>query len=323
MLPVERIKWIPSVACREGSQTELHGPPAASLFCQIALILHWKKQRYWSGRMVDTQQSPVNEQILREYEKLIRQTHPDRVQVWPLISGHDTKIGQYKGWVVVAFHNTRNSGMTTTDGLGELSRQLIGFDQITPDNRRTVRKNLERHFLLSQSDAVVLVDAHGRLFDELEIMKRRHECSMGLTPMKIFLSHKGADKPLVREFKNALGTLGFDPWLDEEAMPAGTNLERGIKKGFKDSCAAIFFITSNYKDENYLATEIDYAIQEARAKGDQFSIITLVFSIGRDKGTVPALLSSNVWKEPQSQLEALQKIVRTLPVQVGDVYWKR
>ena len=74
--------------------------------------------------------------------------------------------------------------------------------------------------------------------------------------MRIFLSHKGADKPRVREYKKTLEALGFDPWLDEDAMTAGTNLERGLLEGFKTSCAAVFFITPNYVDENYLASEV-------------------------------------------------------------------
>ena len=39
---------------------------------------------------------------------------------------------------------------------------------------------------------------------------------------RVFLSHRGKDKELVRKFKRILELLGFDPWLDEDAMPAGT-----------------------------------------------------------------------------------------------------
>lgn len=38
---------------------------------------------------------------------------------------------------------------------------------------------------------------------------------------KVFLSHKGIDKEKVTEFKSTLELLGYDPWLDEDAMPAG------------------------------------------------------------------------------------------------------
>jgi hypothetical protein len=140
------------------------------------------------------------------------------------------------------------------------------------------------------------------------------ESIMELRPQRIFLSHKGIDKPLIREYKYTLELLGFDTWLDEDALTAGTELERGILKGFKDSCAAIFFITHNYKDENYLATEIDYAIAEKRDKGERFSIITLVLN---DEAKVPGLLSRYVWKTPASQLEAIREIIKALPIKLG------
>ena len=94
-------------------------------------------------------------------------------------------------------------------------------------------------------------------------------------------------------------------------------------KGFEDSCAAIFFITitPNYKDGNYLATEVDYAIQEKRKKGDKFSIITLVLQEAQSDN-VPALLHRYVWKQPNGDLEAIREILKALPIQTGDVYWK-
>ena len=140
--------------------------------------------------------------------------------------------------------------------------------------------------------------------------------------MKIFLSHKGFNKPMVRQFKTTLTLLGFDPWLDEDAMPAGTNLERGILKGFTNSCAAVFFVTPEFKDENFLATEVDYAIKEKRAKAEKFAIITLLFGNGTAKGSIPDLLHGYVWKEPKTDLEALQEIIRALPIHVGSVRWR-
>jgi len=140
---------------------------------------------------------------------------------------------------------------------------------------------------------------------------------------KIFLSHKGIDKPIVRDFFETLKTIGFIPWLDEDAMFAGVTLDRALYKGMQESCAAVFFITPEYKDENYLATEIDYAIEEKRNKGDRFSIITLVFK-GSDgkKGSVPGLLRRFAWKEPVNNLIALQEIIKALPVQPTSITWK-
>jgi hypothetical protein len=139
---------------------------------------------------------------------------------------------------------------------------------------------------------------------------------------KIFLSHKGADKPTVREFFRVLRTIGFDPWLDEDAMVAGTPLERGILEGFEQSCAAVFFVTPNFRDENYLATEVNYALAQKRKKVDRFAIITIVFTEKGQKGKVPALLEQYVWKEPTTHLEALDEILRSLPIEPGEPRWK-
>ena len=140
---------------------------------------------------------------------------------------------------------------------------------------------------------------------------------------RIFLSHKGVDKGKVTEFKNTLVLLGYDPWLDEEAMPAGTQLERGLLKGMQDSCGVVFFITPSFKDEGYLETEINYAIQEKRTKGDRFAIITLQFVDAEGKGSeIPELLKTYVWKKPKTSLEALREIVRALPIASVVVEWR-
>jgi hypothetical protein len=140
---------------------------------------------------------------------------------------------------------------------------------------------------------------------------------------KVFLSHKGIDKEDVTDYKTTLALLGYDPWFDEDAMPAGIPLERGLLQGMQDSCGVVFFITPAFKDESYLATEIDYAIKEKREKGDRFAIITLQF-MGADGmvGEIPQLLKAYVWKKPKTSLEALREIVRALPIASTGVDWR-
>lgn len=139
-------------------------------------------------------------------------------------------------------------------------------------------------------------------------------------PQRIFLSHKGVDKPIVRQYFSVLRTIGFDVWLDEDAMVAGVPLERALLQGMKDSCAAVFFLTTNYVDENYLATEINYAIAEKRNRGDLFSIIALL--LVDDKGNrprVPDLLQQFVWKEPTGPLQAIEEILKALPIAANGI----
>lgn len=134
------------------------------------------------------------------------------------------------------------------------------------------------------------------------------------SPQSIFLSHKWHDKEMVREYARTLVALGLQPWLDEDAMPAGTSLERGLYKGMENSCAAVFFISKHFKDERYLAAEIDYAIQQKRAKADRFAIITLVFA---EAVNMPPLLNPFVWKRPSGELEALREIIKALPLKLA------
>lgn len=140
---------------------------------------------------------------------------------------------------------------------------------------------------------------------------------------RIFLSHKGVDKEMVIDFQKTLALLGYAPWLDEDAMPAGTTLERGLLKGMEDSCAVVFFITPSFKDEGFLETEVNYAIRQKRSKGDRFAIVTLQFTDDDGKfGEIPELLKDYVWKKPRTPFEALREIVRALPVTPGRIDWR-
>lgn len=140
---------------------------------------------------------------------------------------------------------------------------------------------------------------------------------------KIFLSHKGDDKQEVIEYRDALKSLGYSPWLDIDQMPAGAALERAILKGMEDSCGVVFFITPSFSDEGFLESEVDYAVAEKRKKGDRFAIVALQFSDSEGRtGSIPDLLKKYVWKQPKNQLEALREIVRALPIEVGPPDWR-
>jgi len=139
------------------------------------------------------------------------------------------------------------------------------------------------------------------------------------TEVKIFLSHKSIDKPLVHRYYQALKAIGFEPWLDEPNMPAGSNLERELLRGFEESCAAVFFITANFKDERYLATEVEYAILQKRNKEKKFAIITLRYT---DASPVPSLLAPYVYKNISNDLEGFLELVKALPIQLGPLRWR-
>ncbi len=173
-----------------------------------------------------------------------------------------------------------------------------------------------------------LMENLGERLEEVTNMTSPEERDLQAVPLsripksnetKIFLSHKSVDKPLVKNYYNALKEIGFSPWLDEADMPAGSNLERELLRGFQESCAAVFFITDNYKDENFLATEVDYAVREKRRKGDKFSIITLRYP---ESLAVPDLLQTYIYKDVKNDLDGFYHICRALPLELGPVRWK-
>jgi TIR domain len=259
--------------------------------------------------------------IINRYQDLVTHAHPAETAFWPVLSGYSYSVRRFGDWFVLIFEHTGRKGHVEFSHAGEFTPEELGVSTIDDRNLNSVRQTIETRLRLKATDAVLLL-RHDRTMDsELVSMLQKHELSMGLLPLKIFLSHTGADKPLVRQFKGTLSYLGFDPWMDEDVV-AGMEVERAILQGFKDSCAAVFFVTPRFKDENYLRTEVNYAIDQRRLKGERFAIITLVFEEDGQKGDIPELLKYYVWKEPKSPLEALRAILEALPVKLGEVSWR-
>ncbi|MGO3438724.1 MAG: toll/interleukin-1 receptor domain-containing protein [Serratia liquefaciens] len=270
------------------------------------------------------------------YKGVVQRNYPEKILTWPLINGFNIKVGSLLGkYQILIYKNTGNSGFKTSNGIGELSKDIFN-GCFYPDGSLDFKNAtlvVEKLFDVKEKDAVFIVETitngdrtfvkDGSYIDEqINIILKKHEMALNMIPLQIFLSHKTIDKPKVREFHKVLKTLGFDPWLDEDKMNAGVELERALIKGMKDSCAAVFFITPSYKDDSYLSAEINYAISEKRKRPD-FSIIALVYEeVGR-KGVVPDLLTPYVWKEPKNDLEAMRYLLDALPVKVGSIELKK
>ena len=133
---------------------------------------------------------------------------------------------------------------------------------------------------------------------------------------KVFLSHKSIDKPIVSRYTSALKVCGFQPWIDDDEMPAGSHLDAALVNGMKESCAAVFFITPNFTDERFLKQEIEYAVNEERNRPDDFVIIPLLIG-GASQGNVPTLLSRFVAKTAVDELGGLMEIIKALPIKLG------
>ena len=258
------------------------------------------------------------------YKIYVESCFPYLVGYCPVIAGRHYKLGIFDKYYVVVLIDEGPTSLIQTLGIGNIKLNLNEIDRTNP---HMIRKELFSLLNLKKRDAIFLFDKTNNYSNWRTDLERdlkenflQHKMVMNMEPMKIFLSHKSINKDKVRNFKTILELLGFSPWLDEEAMSAGANLERSLQSGMTDSCAAIFFITPDYKDEKYLASEIDYAISRKR-QDEKFSIITLVFSDENEKkGVVPNLLQPYVWKEPTNDLIALAEILKAL--EVGDIRFK-
>lgn len=135
---------------------------------------------------------------------------------------------------------------------------------------------------------------------------------------RIFLSHKWANKEMVRRYHAALRQVGFSPWLDEEAIVAGETLHRALDAGMERSCAAVFFVTTAFQDEKWIRQEVDLAMQRKVERGLKFQVITLVFG----DGAVPQPLRKYVYIKVEHELDGIREIVRALPIELGPARWK-
>ena len=118
----------------------------------------------------------------------------------------------------------------------------------------------------------------------------------------------------MREYRNALESAGYRPWMDETDLIAGRTLDRTLQEAMSSSCAAIFFITPRYQYDGYLKSEIDDALRQKVIRGNGFSIIPLLLIDETGKrGILPDPLKKYPWGEPETDIEGLTYIFKWLP----------
>jgi hypothetical protein len=133
---------------------------------------------------------------------------------------------------------------------------------------------------------------------------------------RIFLSHKGINKPLVEHIDGVLRMLNLKTWFDRDDLNAGDTLVRGVDEAFSQCAAAIFFISKEYIDAGVIRKEIDRALHEAATRPESFRIIPLVLrQHGGSDEHVPAPLRTLVWKTVDD-IQIVPTILKALPTLV-------
>ena len=133
---------------------------------------------------------------------------------------------------------------------------------------------------------------------------------------RIFLSHKGANKPLIEKVDQALRLVGLKTWFDRDDLAAGDALVRGVDNAFVGCSAAVFFLSGQFADAGVIQREIDRAIHEQAMRPDGFRIIPIVLAQhdGSDD-KVPAPLKTLVWKTVDD-IDVVPTILKALPESV-------
>jgi hypothetical protein len=133
---------------------------------------------------------------------------------------------------------------------------------------------------------------------------------------RIFLSHKGINKPLVDKIDRALRLINLRTWFDRDDLNAGDPLMRGVHGAFDGCAAAVFFISGDYEDAGVIKQEIDRAAHEQAMRPEGFKTIPLVLSQhGGTDDLVPAPLKTLVWKTVDDA-EIVPTIIKALPPKV-------
>jgi hypothetical protein len=139
--------------------------------------------------------------------------------------------------------------------------------------------------------------------------KRRHN----MENSRIFLSHKGANKPLIDKVDQALRLLGLRTWFDRDDLAAGDTLVRGVDNAFVGCSAAVFFLSGEFVDAGVIQREIDRAIHEQAMRADGFRVIPIVLAQhGGSDERVPAPLKTLVWKTVDD-IDIVSTILKALP----------
>ncbi|WP_447837512.1 toll/interleukin-1 receptor domain-containing protein [Aeromonas salmonicida] len=131
---------------------------------------------------------------------------------------------------------------------------------------------------------------------------------------KIFLSHKGINKPLVREIDKTLRILNLKTWFDIDDLKAGDPLISSIDQAFQQCSAAVFFISDDFKDYGVIKMEIEKAMYESITREESFKIIPLVLTQhGGTDVNVPHALQTLTWKHV-SDVQIVPTILSSLPI---------
>ena len=146
--------------------------------------------------------------------------------------------------------------------------------------------------------------------------------------MKIFLSHRSRDKPLVNDFKELLPSF-LNPWLDDESLTWGISLETELRSTIQSGVDfLVIFLDKDALRSTWVRQELAWAIQRERELKRIFVLpVLLPEAVAED---LPPELSqrvflrladygrasSNRWPEKRPR-NCFSSLLRATPLAIG------
>ena len=127
--------------------------------------------------------------------------------------------------------------------------------------------------------------------------------------MKIFLSHKSKDKPLVREFQKLLPPF-LKIWLDEESLTWGGLLEKELRSTIQSGVDfLIIFLDNDSLSSKWVRQELEWAVKREQVLKRVFVLPVILPETSPEK--LPAVVTKRLHIELSSYergaIEALAK----------------
>lgn len=233
-----------------------------------------------------------------------------RLEVLDLPDGKDDQLAIFLDFA--RSFASRDPQQLSTEAFGGAFRKYKRADALGVA-RSLVLRPLAEDLTRRLRDVMVMTNPDVRELAGVPLERIPSEKELG-----IFLSHKWINKDLVRRYYRTLAALGFEPWLDEEDVATGDILHRALSVGMATSCAAVFFVTKDFKDETWIGREVDLAINRQVQRAAKFQIITLVFG----DAEVPEPLQTYVYTRVDNDVDGLREMVRALPIELGPARWR-
>jgi len=144
------------------------------------------------------------------------------------------------------------------------------------------------------------------------LLHRDKMLEASMLKVKVFINHATEDKPLVRKLYSELKKYSWiDPWIDEDRLLPGQELELEIDKAMKEVDAVLVCISStSVKKKGYVQAEIRKAEEQQRLRppGVIYMIPVLLEPC---KGQVPPNLQKLLWVDI-TEPGKINKIIESL-----------